>query len=150
MDRAVSRLKKASPRENFVVWGDFDVDGQTQPRSGSARVTPRRIRQLSHPQPFQRRSRHPPAYAQNLARYCVDLYSLVTGVSAHDARPLCPFRMVMSIIPTITPCPKLYPTLKLSSPHALPEGQPCVNCPVSAQPYQLVRALYGHNPVKTA
>ena len=146
MDRAVSRLQKAiHNREHILVWGDFDVDGQT-----STALLVSALRDLGATVGYHIPNRfseghgvHVPTLKTLLDGGVDLLLTCDTGVSAHDAVKLAHSRMVDVVITDHHTLPDSLPDAEaVINPMRLPEGHPLRELPGVGTAYQLVRALY--------
>jgi single-stranded-DNA-specific exonuclease len=147
MDRAVSRLQKAiRGREHILVWGDFDVDGQT-----STALLVSALRDLGASVSYHIPNRFSEGHGihlstlKNLLDTGVDLLlTCDTGVSAHDAIKYAHSRMVDVLITDHHSLPETLPDAEaIINPMRLPEGHALRELPGVGTAYQLVRALYG-------
>jgi len=145
MSRAVHRLAQAIRRdEQIVIWGDFDVDGQTATalllqalRALGARVKSAiPTRQQSH-------GLRPPA-AQRLIDAGAQLIVTVdTGVDAHAAISLAHAHGVDVIVTDHHDPPEPLPEpLALVNPKLLPAEHALYELPGVGVAYQVVRALH--------
>ncbi len=150
MDRAVSRLGKAiRGHERILVWGDFDVDGQT-----STALLVSALRDLGASVSYHIPNRfteghgiHLPTLKTLLDTGVDLLLTCDTGVSAHDAVKYAHSRMVDVIITDHHSLPETLPDAEaVINPMRLPEGHALRELPGVGTAYQLVRALYGTQP----
>lgn len=147
MEQAVARLKKAiQNRETILVWGDFDVDGQTSTallvsalRDLGAKVThhiPNRFNE-GH-------GIHLPTLKTLLDGGIDLLLTCDTGITAHPAVEYAHSRFVDVLITDHHALPETLPKAEaVINPMRLPPGHPLRELPGVGTAYQLVRALYG-------
>jgi len=146
MERALARLRLAlQRRERILVWGDFDVDGQTATallvqalQLGGAKVDyhiPNRFRE-GH-------GIHLPSLQAKLEQGYQLLLTCDTGISAHDAVELARHHRLDTIITDHHSLPPQLPRAtavinpqRLPAPHALRE------LPGVGVAYKLIEALY--------
>src|SRR5687768_9146130 len=147
MDRAVSRLKNAiASREHILVWGDFDVDGQT-----STALLVSALRDLGASVSYHIPNRfneghgiHLPTLKTQLDTGVDLLLTCDTGVSAHDAVKYAHSLMVDVLITDHHSLPETLPDAEaVINPMRLSEGHALRELPGVGTAYQLVRALYG-------
>jgi len=150
LPQAVERLWRAvRRREHILVWGDFDVDGQT-----ATTLLVQSLRQLGG-----RISYHIPVRAQEshgvglpALRRLLDapdppavLLTCDTGIAAHPAAALARERQVDLIITDhheLPPDQGLPPALAVVTPRRLPAAHPLAGLPGVGVAYKLAEALY--------
>jgi single-stranded-DNA-specific exonuclease len=146
MDKAVSRVQKAiAQHQHILVWGDFDVDGQTATallvsalRDLGARVSYHIPNRFSEGHGIALHTLKPLLKGVDLLLTCD------TGIAAHEAVSLAHSHMVDVVITDHhTLAPTLPPAEAVINPMRLPEGHPLRELPGVGTAYQLVRALYG-------
>ena len=146
IDRAVERLKRAiRQKERILVWGDFDVDGQ----SATALLTSalqKRGAQVSYYLPNRFREGHG-IHLPKLKTYLAGGIDLVltcdTGVSAHEAVQYAASRGVDIIVTDHHALPKeLPPAFAVVNPRRLSAGHPLIELPGVGVAYKLSEALY--------
>jgi single-stranded-DNA-specific exonuclease len=147
MDRAVSRLWRAiRDREHILVWGDFDVDGQTATALLVSALRDLGARATYHiPNRFSEgHGVHPPTL-RTLLNGGVDLLlTCDTGIAAHEAVRLAHAHMVDVVITDHHSLPEVLPNAEaVVNPMRLPDGHPLRDLPGVGTAYQVVRALYG-------
>jgi single-stranded-DNA-specific exonuclease len=147
MDRAVERVRRAiRQRETILVWGDFDVDGQT-----STALLVSALRDLGANVHYHIPNRfreghgiHVPTLKTLLDGGVDLLLTCDTGIAAHDAVSYANSRGVDVVI---TDHHSLSDTLPAAvaavNPMRLPAGHALRELPGVGTAYQLVRALYG-------
>ncbi len=147
---AVNRLQRAIQQgERILVWGDFDVDGQT-----STALLVEALRGLGANVAYHIPNRFTEGHGIHLPTLKtlldggVDLIlTCDTGIAAHDAVDYARSRGVSVVI---TDHHALPPTLPLAdavvNPMRLPAGHPLRELPGVGTAYQLVRALYEKRP----
>jgi single-stranded-DNA-specific exonuclease len=147
MDQAVARLGKAvRDREHVLVWGDFDVDGQT-----STALLVSALRDLGGKVTYHVPNRFTEGHGIHLPtlKTLLDggvdlLLTCDTGVAAHEAVSLAHSRLVDVLITDHHALPETLPLAEaVINPMRLPEGHPLRELPGVGTAYQLVRALYG-------
>lgn len=147
MDRAVERIRKAiAGHEHILVWGDFDVDGQT---STTLLVSALRDlgAQVSHYIPNRFIEGHG-VYLPRFERLLDDGVGLVitcdTGIAAHEAVAYARARGVDVVITDHHTLPDELPkAAAVVNPMRLPVGHPLRELPGVGVAYKLVEALYG-------
>lgn len=150
MDRAVTRIRRAiAQQEAILVWGDFDVDGQTSTallvsalRDLGARVT------YHIPNRFTEGHGIHMSTLTALIKDGVDLLlTCDTGISAHSSVHLAHMHRVDVVITDHHVLPFLLPEAEaVVNPMRLPEGHAMRELSGVGTAYQLVRALYGDQP----
>ncbi|MDX2161678.1 MAG: single-stranded-DNA-specific exonuclease RecJ [bacterium] len=148
MERAAERIARAvKDGEHILVWGDFDVDGQTATallvsalRSQGAHV--------AYHIPHREREGHgidPNVLAAYLngAQPPAVLLTCDTGISAHEAVRLANAHGVDVIVTDHHNLPAaLPPALANINPRRLPDDHPLATLPGVGVAYQLIAALY--------
>lgn len=150
MDRAVTRMRRAiAQQEAILVWGDFDVDGQTSTallvsalRDLGARVT------YHIPNRFtEGHGIHLPTLTALINDGVDLLLTCDTGITAHSSIHLAHMHRVDVIITDHHVLPFLLPEAEaVVNPMRLPEGHAMRELSGVGTAYQLVRALYGDQP----
>lgn len=150
MDLAVSRVQRAiRERKPILVWGDFDVDGQT-----STALLVSALRDLGAVVSYHIPNRFTEGHGIHLPTLTTLLTSDVdllltcdTGITAHPAIHLAHMYQVDVVITDHHALPFLLPEAEaVVNPMRLPEGHPMRELPGVGTAYQLVRALYGDQP----
>ena len=129
IERAVERLRRAiDAQERILIWGDFDVDGQTATALLYSALKQRGARLAYHvPNRFSEgHGIHLPTLKRKLAGDVELLLTCDTGVSAHDAIDYAAGRGVDTII---------------TDHHALPERLPAASAIVNPQRLPALHAL---------
>ena len=146
IDRAVERLRLAMRRgERILVWGDFDVDGQTSTallfqalRSRGAKVryfVPNRFRD-GH-------GMHLPTLKQKLDSPVDLVLTCDTGVSAHEAVAFAASRGIDTVITDHHTLPEALPdAAAVVNPRRLPEAHPLRELPGVGVAWLLIQALF--------
>lgn len=149
MSHAVECVQHAiTHNQTILVWGDFDVDGQT-----STALLVSALRELS----ANLRYHIPNRFSEGHGVHLPTLQSLIdgigllltcdTGVSAHEAVTFARSRGVAVVITDHHTLPDHLPDANaVINPMRLPEGHPLRELPGVGTAYQLVRALYGTRP----
>lgn len=146
MDRAVERLERAvRDRERILVWGDFDVDGQTSTALLLSALK-RKGAQVSYHVPnrfSEGHGIHLPALANKLDGGVNLLLTCDTGVAAHEAVDYARSRGVDTIITDHHALPANLPgACAVVNPRRLPAGHPLSELPGVGVAYKLIEALY--------
>ena len=145
IESAADRLREAIRRkERILVWGDFDVDGQT-----SAALLTASLRELgadvrAHlPNRFtEGHGIHLPTLERHFRTGVDLLLTCDTGVGAHDAVALAAKQGVDVIITDHHALPdKLPEALAVVNPRRLAEGHPLRELPGVGVAYKLIEAL---------
>ncbi len=146
IDPAVERLKRAiRQKERILVWGDFDVDGQTA-TALLVSALQKRGAEVSYHLPNRLREGHG-IHLEKL-KTCLDggielVLTCDTGVSAHEAVDYAAGRGVDMVVTDHHALPpKLPSALAVVNPRRLPEGHPLSELPGVGVAYKLVEALY--------
>ena len=146
IDRAVDRLVRAiRDRERILVWGDFDVDGQTSTALLYSALQRRGANASYHvPNRFSEgHGIHLPALKHHLDSGVDLLLTCDTGVSAHDAVEYAASRRVDTIITDHHALPDSLPAaVAVVNPQRLAEGHPLRELPGVGVAYKLIEALY--------
>lgn len=147
MDQAVRLIEQAiRARQQILVWGDFDVDGQT-----STALLVSALRDLGAQVHYHIPNRFTEGHGLHLAtlKPLLDqgidlLMTCDTGVTAHDAIRYAQSRGVAVIVTDHHALPETLPAAEaVINPMRLPAGHPLRELPGVGTAYQLVRALYG-------
>jgi single-stranded-DNA-specific exonuclease len=145
MDRAVERLKAAiRQRQPILVWGDFDVDGQT-----STALLVQALRDLGAVVRYHIPNRFDEGHGVHvptLARLLDDALLLTcdTGIAAFEAADYVRGRGGMMIVTDHHALPERLPPVEAAiNPMRLPEGHPLRELSGVGVAYKLVEALYG-------
>lgn len=145
IEPAVARLQKAiRGGERILVWGDFDVDGQTAAALLYASLRGLGARVAVH-LPNRFREGHG-LHLPTLGRHLKDGYQLLltcdTGVDAHEAVELAVGQGVDVIITDHHALPERLPAaLAVVNPRRLPEAHPLRDLPGVGVAYKLIQAL---------
>ncbi|MDE2637462.1 MAG: single-stranded-DNA-specific exonuclease RecJ [Chloroflexota bacterium] len=147
IDRAVDRLKRAiRKRERILIWGDFDVDGQTSTALLYSALQRRGANASYHvPNRFSEgHGIHLPSLKRHLDGGFDLLLTCDTGVSAHEAVEYAASRGVDTIITDHHALPDSLPrAVALVNPQRLAEAHPLRELPGVGVAYKLIEALYG-------
>jgi single-stranded-DNA-specific exonuclease len=147
IDRAVDRLERAiSAGERILIWGDFDVDGQTSTALLYSALTRRGAKASYHvPNRFSEgHGIHRPALKRHLDNGFDLLLTCDTGVSAHDAVAYAASRGVDTIITDHHALPDALPSaIAVVNPQRLAESHALRELPGVGVAYKLIEALYG-------
>ncbi|MBI1278856.1 MAG: single-stranded-DNA-specific exonuclease RecJ [Anaerolineaceae bacterium] len=147
MDLAVRRVQQSIKEgQTILVWGDFDVDGQT-----STALLVSALRELGAKVTYHIPNRfteghgiHLPTLTTLLDGSIDLLLTCDTGISANPAVHLAHMNHVDVVITDHHALPFLLPEAEaVVNPMRLPEGHPMRELPGVGTAYQLVRALYG-------
>jgi len=147
MDRAVVRLQRALARhERILVWGDFDVDGQT-----STTLLVSALRDLGGQVVYHIPNRFSEGHGVHLPPLkalldgSVDLLlTCDTGIAAHEAVTYAHTRGVDVVITDHHSLPETLPDAEaVVNPMRLPQGHPLRELPGVGVAYKLIEALYG-------
>ncbi len=145
IDRAVDRLQRAiRGRERILVWGDFDVDGQTSTALLFSALKRRGTEARYHvPNRFSEgHGIHLPTLKRKLDDGVDLLLTCDTGVSAHDAVNYAASRGVDTIITDHHALPEALPdAVAVVNPRRLPAGHPLLELPGVGVAYKLIQAL---------
>lgn len=146
MDRAVERLQKAvRDKETILVWGDFDVDGQT-----STALLVSALRWLGADVHYHVPNRFTEGHGihlETLKKYLDGGMGLLltcdTGVTAHDAIDFANSRGVDVIVTDHHALPETLPNaFAVVNPRRLPDGHPLIELPGVGVAYKVMQALY--------
>ena len=146
MQKGVDRLHKAIERgERILVWGDFDVDGQTSTSLLYAALGNLGARVEYHV-PVREKESHgiKPAFLQPYLEDGVQvLLSCDTGIAAHDAVLLANSYSVDVIITDHHDCPEVLPPAHaLINPKRFEVDHPLSGLPGVGVAFKLIEALY--------
>ncbi len=146
IDRAVERLKQAiKNKERILVWGDFDVDGQT-----STSLLVSALRRLGADVRFHVPNRFREGHGihlETLKGYLDGGIQLLltcdTGISAHEAVDYANSRHVDVVITDHHTLPETLPNAHaIINPRRLADGHPLIELPGVGTAYKLMQALY--------
>ena len=153
IDRAVDRLRQAiGSQERILVWGDFDVDGQTSTALLFSALRQRGARVAYHvPNRFDEgHGIHLPTLKKKLAAGVDLILTCDTGVSAHDAVDYAAGIGVDTLITDHHALPAHLPkAAAIVNPRRLPDGHPLIELPGVGVAYKLIEALddgHDHRP----
>jgi len=146
IDRAVNRLAQAiRQKEQILIWGDFDVDGQS---ATALLVSALRKRgaQVHYYLPNRFSEGHG-IHLKKLKAWLDGGIELVltcdTGVTAHEAIDYAAARGVdMIVTDHHTVPPELPSAFAMINPRRLPQGHPLIELPGVGVAYKLIEALY--------
>ncbi len=144
IDRAVERLQRAiRAKERILIWGDFDVDGQTATallysalRRLGARVSYHVPNRFSEGHGI-----HLPTLKQHLDGGVDLILTCDTGVTAHEAVDYAASRGVEALITDHHALPETLPAAIVVNPQRLPAGHPLRELPGVGVAYKLIEAL---------
>ena len=147
IDRAVERLQRAiRDRERILVWGDFDVDGQTS-TALLVSALKRKGAQVSYHVPnrfSEGHGIHLPTLAEKLDGGVNLVLTCDTGVAAHEAVDYARGRGADTVITDHHALPAELPAAcAVVNPRRLPAGHPLIELPGVGVAYKLIEALYG-------
>ncbi|MCY3979678.1 MAG: single-stranded-DNA-specific exonuclease RecJ [Chloroflexi bacterium] len=146
IDRAADRLKRAiRKRERILIWGDFDVDGQTSTALLYSALQRRGAKASYHvPNRFSEgHGIHLPSLKRHLDGGIDLLLTCDTGVSAHEAVEYAASRAVDTIITDHHALPDSLPAaVALVNPQRLAEAHPLRELPGVGVAYKLIEAIY--------
>ena len=145
IDRAVERLRHSlRARERILIWGDFDVDGQTSTALLFSALK-RQGAQVSYHVPnrfSEGHGIHLPTLAKKLNDGVNLLLTCDTGVAAHEAVDYALGRGVETIITDHHALPATLPAAHaVVNPRRLPAGRPLSELPGVGVAYKLIEAL---------
>ncbi|MFQ3647168.1 MAG: single-stranded-DNA-specific exonuclease RecJ [Aggregatilineales bacterium] len=149
LPQAVARVRRAIDRgERILVWGDFDVDGQT-----STALLVAALRELGANVAYHVPDRFSEGHGVHLPTLQARLdgvgllLTCDTGIAAHES---IAYAAAQGVDTVVTDHHALPPTLPqaaaLVNPMRLPDGHPMRHLPGVGVAYQLVRALFGDRP----
>ena len=145
IEPAVERLRRAiDAQERILIWGDFDVDGQTATALLYSALKQRGARVDYHvPNRFSEgHGIHLPTLQRELAGGVALLLTCDTGVSARDAVDYAAGRGVDTIITDHHTLPAQLPAARaVVNPQRLPAGHPLRELPGVGVAYKLIEAL---------
>ena len=145
IERAVERLRRAiGDREQILIWGDFDVDGQTATALLYSALQRQGARVGYHvPNRFSEgHGIHLPTLKRKLAEGVELLLTCDTGVSAREAVDYAASRGVDTLITDHHALPeKLPPAFAVVNPQRLPAGHALRELPGVGVAYKLIEAL---------
>ncbi len=146
IDRAVDRLGRAiHANERILIWGDFDVDGQTSTALLYSALRQRGARVSYHvPNRFSEgHGIHLPTLKRHLDGGIDLLLTCDTGITANDAVDYAASRGVDTIITDHHALPEALPAaIAVVNPRRLHEGHPLLELPGVGVAYKLIEALY--------
>lgn len=149
IEPAVERLRRAiRDQERILIWGDFDVDGQTATALLFSALKQRGARVAYHvPNRFSEgHGIHLPALKRKLSGGVELLLTCDTGVSAHEAVDCAAGRGVDCIITDHHSLPERLPAaLAVVNPQRLPAGHALRELPGVGVAYKLIEALAAHD-----
>ncbi len=149
IEPAVERLRRAiRQQERILVWGDFDVDGQTATALLYSALRQRGARVAYHiPNRFSEgHGIHLSTLKRKLAGGVELLLTCDTGVSAHDAVEYVAGQGVDCIITDHHALPEQLPeALAVVNPQRLPAGHALRELPGVGVAYKLIEALARHD-----
>jgi single-stranded-DNA-specific exonuclease len=146
MGKAIDRLSKAiQDKESILVWGDFDVDGQT-----STALLVSALRKLGARVNYHVPNRFTEGHGihlETLKTYLDGgtdlLLTCDTGVSAHEAVDYANSRDVDVVVTDHHTLPETLPdAFAIVNPRRLSEGHPLIEFPGVGTAYKLIEALY--------
>jgi len=146
MDIAVDRLNKAiKNKESILVWGDFDVDGQT-----STALLVSALRNLGANVNYHVPNRFTEGHGihlETLKSYLDGGIELLltcdTGISAHDAVDYANSRGVDVVVTDHHTLPETLPNaFAVVNPRRLRAGHPLIELPGVGTAYKVMQALY--------
>ncbi len=145
IDRAVERLKRAiRDKERILIWGDFDVDGQTATALLYSALSLLGAQISYHvPNRFSEgHGIHLPTLKRQLDRGVDVLLTCDTGVTAHEAVEYASGRGVETVITDHHALAETQPAaFALVNPQRLPAGHPLRELPGVGVAYKLIEAL---------
>lgn len=143
---AVARVWHAvNSREPILVWGDFDVDGQTATTVlvSCLRALGAEVRYHIPVRETESHGIRMPWLAEELSRGTSLVITCDTGIDAHEAVAYALAQGVDVVITDHHELPEaLPPALAVVNPHLLPEGHPSGTLPGVGVAYKLAEALY--------
>lgn len=146
IDRAVQRLKRAiQRRERILIWGDFDVDGQTATALLFSALSGRGAQARYHvPNRFSEgHGIHLPTLKRLLAGGVDLLLTCDTGIAAHEAVDYATGQGVDVIISDHHALPEALPrAAAVVNPRRLPPGHALRELPGVGVAYKVIEALF--------
>lgn len=146
IDRAVDRVNRAiRAGERILIWGDFDVDGQTSTALLFSALQQRGARVSYHvPNRFSEgHGIHLPTLKQKLDSGIDLILTCDTGVGAHDAIDYARGRGVDTVITDHHALPERLPAaVAVLNSRRLPSGHPLIELPGVGVAWKLIEALY--------
>ncbi len=146
IDRAVDRLNSAiRAKERILIWGDFDVDGQTSTALLFSALKRRGARVSYHvPNRFREgHGIHLPTLQDKLDGGIELVLTCDTGVTAHEAIDYATRRGVDTVITDHHALPATLPAaVAVVNPRRLPSAHPLIELPGVGIAYKLIEALY--------
>ncbi len=146
IDRAVNRLDRAiRAKERILIWGDFDVDGQTSTALLFSALKRRGARVSYHvPNRFREgHGIHLPTLQGKLDGGIELILTCDTGVAAHEAVDYATRRGVDTVITDHHALPAILPAaVAVVNPRRLPAAHPLIELPGVGIAYKLIEALY--------
>ena len=146
IDRAVDRLNRAiRAGERILIWGDFDVDGQTSTALLYSALRQRGARVGYHvPNRFSEgHGIHLPTLKKKLDDGIDLVLTCDTGVSAHDAVEYAAGRGVDTLITDHHALPERLPAaVAVLNPRRLPDGHALRELPGVGVAWKLIEALF--------
>lgn len=151
IDKAVNRIRRAiTNKEQILVWGDFDVDGQT-----STALLTEGLRRLGGNVHYHVPNRFREGHGVHLAtfkRYLDGGIDLVitcdTGVTAHEAVDYANTCLVDMIVTDHHALPQRLPdAYAVINPRRLPQGHPLIELPGVGTAYKLMEAIYNEESI---
>ena len=146
IERAVERVARAiRDNERILIWGDFDVDGQTATALLFSALQRRGARVRYHiPNRF---SEGHGIHLPTLKRYLDGGIDLIltcdTGISAHEAVDYAANNSIDTVITDHHALPEQLPSaVAVVNPQRLPGGHPLRELPGVGVAYKLIEALY--------
>lgn len=148
MDKAVDRMRRAIKEKTpILIWGDFDVDGQT-----STSLLYAALRDLGAVVDYHIPNRFTEGHGihlptlQTKTGYGV-LLTCDTGITAHESVDYAQAHGMDVVITDHHALPEILPNAHaVVNPMRLPEGHSMREFPGVGTAYQLMRALYGATP----
>ena len=147
IDRAVERLKRAvRDKERILIWGDFDVDGQTSTALLYSALQRMGARVAYHvPNRFSEgHGIDLPVLKRKLAGGVDLVLTCDTGVGAHEAVDFAASQGVDVVITDHHALPEQLPAaVAVVNPQRLPAGHALRELPGVGVAYKLIEALFG-------
>ncbi len=147
MDKAVSRIQQAiRDKQKILVWGDFDVDGQTSTALlvSALRDVGAEVRYHIPNRFSEGHGIHLPTLKRYLDEGAEVVLTCDTGITAHEAVAYAQGRGVDVVITDHHSLGDSLPNAFAAvNPMRLAEGHPLRELPGVGTAYQFVRALYG-------